>query len=77
MFACGALHSILLTPETRPNVMRACFDALKPGGVLVSVSGTAKNVDKVHAAIINAVIHQGVPVEEARKVSPWFVRRLL
>lgn len=34
--------------------------------------GGAGNVAEVHAALISALIHQGVPLEEARAASPWF-----
>ncbi|KAI2627562.1 S-adenosyl-L-methionine-dependent methyltransferase [Hypoxylon sp. NC1633] len=72
VFSNAALHWILHDETTRANTIKGCFDALKPGGVFVSESGALGNVAEVHAAIVGALVHQGIPVETARKASPWW-----
>ncbi|KAI1392348.1 S-adenosyl-L-methionine-dependent methyltransferase [Hypoxylon trugodes] len=72
VFSNAALHWILRDENTRTNAIKGCFDALKPGGLLVSESGALGNVAEVHAAIIGALVHQGIPVEAARNASPWW-----
>ncbi|KAI0013830.1 S-adenosyl-L-methionine-dependent methyltransferase [Xylariaceae sp. FL0662B] len=72
VFSNAALHWILRDDTTRANTIKGCFDALKPGGILVSESGALGNVAEVHAAIIAALVHQGIPVDEARNASPWW-----
>ncbi|KAE8382846.1 S-adenosyl-L-methionine-dependent methyltransferase [Aspergillus bertholletiae] len=72
VFSNAALHWILHDPETRSNTIKGCFNALKPGGVFVSESGALGNVAEVHAAIVSALVVQGIPVEEARAASPWW-----
>ncbi|MCJ1407915.1 hypothetical protein MMC19_001986 [Ptychographa xylographoides] len=44
----------------------------KTGGTFVFEMGGAGNVAEVHAALIAAIVHQGVGIEEARAKSPWF-----
>ncbi|EKG14428.1 Methyltransferase type 11 [Macrophomina phaseolina MS6] len=72
VFSNAALHWILRDPNTRANTIRGCFDALRPGGLMVSESGALGNVAEVHAAIIAALAHRGVPIEKARAASPWW-----
>lgn len=72
VFSNAALHWILRDPHTRLNTVKACFDALKPGGTFVSESGALGNVAEVHTAIISALVTQGIPVETARSQSPWW-----
>ncbi|OGM43897.1 methyltransferase [Aspergillus bombycis] len=72
VFSNAALHWILRDPETRSNMVKGCFNALKPGGIFVSESGALGNVAEVHAAIVSALVIQGIPVEEARAASPWW-----
>ncbi|KAE8350443.1 S-adenosyl-L-methionine-dependent methyltransferase [Aspergillus coremiiformis] len=72
VFSNAAMHWILRDPETRSNTMKVCFNALKPGGLLVSESGAFGNVAEVHASIISALVLQGVPIEDARAASPWW-----
>ncbi|KAJ5413563.1 S-adenosyl-L-methionine-dependent methyltransferase [Penicillium sp. CMV-2018d] len=72
VFSNAALHWILRDPETRPNTIKGCFEALKPGGLLVSESGALGNVAEVHSAIISGLVTQGIPVERAREASPWW-----
>jgi len=72
VFSNAALHWILRDPATRARAIRGCFDALRPGGLLVSESGALGNVAEVHAAMIAAVAHRGVAMEQARAASPWW-----
>ncbi|OXV05565.1 hypothetical protein Egran_06667 [Elaphomyces granulatus] len=72
VFSNAAMHWILRDAATRTDIMRACFAALKPGGVIVSESGGLGNVAEVHAALIGELIHRGVTPERAREVSPWW-----
>ncbi|CRL27452.1 Methyltransferase type 11 [Penicillium camemberti] len=44
VFSNATLHWILRDPETRSNAIKGCFEALKPGGLLVSESGALGNV---------------------------------
>ncbi|KAL8857982.1 MAG: hypothetical protein Q9178_005442 [Gyalolechia marmorata] len=48
------------------------YAILRPGGTFAFEMGGKGNVAEVHAALIAAVIHQGVSLEEARELSPWF-----
>jgi trans-aconitate methyltransferase len=72
VFSNAALHWILRDPATRADTIRACFDALKPGGVMVSELGGLGNVAEVHAALVGELIHSGVTPKRAREVSPWW-----
>lgn len=72
VFSNAALHWILRDPNSRASTIRGCFNALKPGGQMVSESGALGNVAEVHAAIIAALVHRGIPIEEARAASPWW-----
>ncbi|KAI0871704.1 S-adenosyl-L-methionine-dependent methyltransferase [Hypoxylon argillaceum] len=72
VFSNAALHWILRDENTRANAIKGCFDALKPGGLLVSECGALGNVAEVQAAIIGALVHQGIPVDVARNASPWW-----
>ena len=72
VFSNAALHWILRDPSSRLSVFRAAFRALEPGGQLVFEMGGAGNVAEIHAALLAAVVHQGVSIEKAREASPWF-----
>ncbi|MCJ1435854.1 hypothetical protein MMC27_005230 [Xylographa pallens] len=72
VFSNAALHWILRDQDTRQAVLQAAYDALKPNGVLVFEMGGAGNVAEVHTALLAAVIHQGLDIQEARKACPWF-----
>ncbi|KAG7005962.1 SAM-dependent methyltransferase [Physcia stellaris] len=72
VFSNAALHWILRDASTRVSVFRGAFRALRPGGELVFEMGGAGNVAEVHAALLAAVVHQGVSIEKAREASPWF-----
>ncbi|KAJ5496200.1 S-adenosyl-L-methionine-dependent methyltransferase [Penicillium fimorum] len=66
-----SFDKILRNPEAMSNTIRDCFEALKPGGLLVNESGALGNVAEVHSAIISGLVTQGIPVEQAREASPW------
>ncbi|KAI4158348.1 MAG: hypothetical protein LQ342_007517 [Letrouitia transgressa] len=72
IFSNAALHWILRDPNTRRSVLRDVIRKLKSGGTFVFEMGGAGNVAEVHTALIAAVVRQGLSVEEARDVSPWF-----
>lgn len=72
VFSNAALHWILRDPSTRQSVLRAACKALQPGGVFVFEMGGAGNVAEVHAALLAAIMHQGLSIETAREASPWF-----
>lgn len=72
VFSNAALHWILRDPSTRQSVLRAAYKALQPGGVFVFEMGGAGNVAEVHAALLAALVHQGLSIETAREACPWF-----
>ncbi|MCJ1320241.1 hypothetical protein MMC15_005579 [Xylographa vitiligo] len=72
IFSNAAFHWILRDLDTRQAVLKAAHDALKPNGVLVFEMGGAGNVAEVHTALLAAVIHQGLDIQEARRACPWF-----
>ncbi|EEP82840.1 conserved hypothetical protein [Uncinocarpus reesii 1704] len=59
-------------PTTRVAVLQAIHGCLKPNGSFIFEMGGHGNVPEVHAAIIAALVHQGVKIEAARQVMPWF-----
>lgn len=72
VFSNAALHWILRNPETRMDVLRDCYSALKPGGRFVFEMGGKGNIAEIHAAMIAALVAHGVPLQKARDSSPWF-----
>jgi trans-aconitate methyltransferase len=72
IFSNAALHWILCDPLTGADTMRACYNALKPGGLMVSESGALGNVAEVHATLVAELIHRGVAPHRAREVLPWW-----
>lgn len=72
VFSNAALHWILRDPGTRESVLRGAFRALERGGTFAFETGGAGNVAEVHAALLAAVVHQGVSIERAREAVPWF-----
>ena len=72
VFSNAALHWILRDPSTRTSVLQDVYAILRPGGTFAFEMGGKGNVAEVHAALIAAVVHQGVSLEEARELSPWF-----
>ncbi|KAI4102570.1 MAG: hypothetical protein LQ339_004587 [Xanthoria mediterranea] len=72
VFSNAALHWILRDPSTRDSVLQNVFHILRPGGTFAFEMGGQGNVAEVHAALIAAVAHQGVSIEDARQLCPWF-----
>ncbi|KAL6716048.1 hypothetical protein ACLMJK_007010 [Lecanora helva] len=71
VFSNAALHWILRDASTRMSVLRGIHKALTPGGEFVFEMGGAGNVAEVHAALLSALVHQGVSIERARSACPW------
>lgn len=72
VFSNAALHWILRDEETRMSVLRGAYKTLRPGGMFVFEMGGAGNVADVHTALLAALVHQGVPMEQAKDACPWF-----
>ncbi|KAI4167682.1 MAG: hypothetical protein LQ343_007001 [Gyalolechia ehrenbergii] len=72
VFSNAALHWILRDTDTRKSVLENTYKVLKAGGTFAFEMGGAGNVAEVHTALISAVSHQGIEIEQARKLSPWF-----
>lgn len=72
VFSNAALHWILRDASTRMSVLRGVYRALQPGGAFVFEMGGAGNVADVHTALLAALVHQGVAIEQAREACPWF-----
>lgn len=72
VFSNAALHWILRDPSTSTSVLKAAYDSLRPSGTFVFEMGGAGNVAEVHTALLTAVVHQGLTIEQAREASPWF-----
>lgn len=72
VFSNAALHWILRDASTRLSVFRGVYKALKSGGHFVFEMGGAGNVADVHTALLAALVHQGVSIDEARTADPWF-----
>ncbi|KAK2800687.1 hypothetical protein FQN50_007997 [Emmonsiellopsis sp. PD_5] len=69
----AALHWILKDPTTRLSVLTAIHTSLKPaGGIFIFEMGSHGNVPEAHTALLAALVHRGVPIEQARAASPWF-----
>ena len=72
VFSNAALHWILRDAATRMSVFQGVHKALRPGGTFVFEMGGAGNVADVHTALLAALAHQGLAIEEARETCPWF-----
>lgn len=72
VFSNAALHWILRDASTRMSVLRGVYRILRPGGDFVFEMGGAGNCADVHAALLAALVHQGITIGKARKASPWF-----
>ena len=72
VFSNAALHWILRDPSTRLSVLKSVYSTLKPGGTFVFEMGGAGNVAEVHAALLAALVHQGISNEKARAACPWY-----
>ncbi|KAL2870117.1 class I SAM-dependent methyltransferase [Aspergillus lucknowensis] len=68
----AALHWILRNESTRISTLRGIYASLKPGGTFVFEMGGHGNVGEVTTALMYALVRQGVPIEKAREVYPWF-----
>ena len=68
----AALHWILRDESTRMSTLRAIYGCLKPGGTYVFEMGGHGNIAEVKTALVYALVQQGIPVEQAREISPWF-----
>ncbi|KAL8937258.1 MAG: hypothetical protein Q9216_004518 [Gyalolechia sp. 2 TL-2023] len=72
VFSNAALHWILRDGETRMSVLENTYKVLQAGGTFAFEMGGAGNVAEVHTALIAAISHQGIGIERARKLFPWF-----
>ncbi|KAI9732429.1 MAG: hypothetical protein M1834_001637 [Cirrosporium novae-zelandiae] len=72
VFSNAALHWILRDPETRKAVFHDVYAMLRPGGSFAFEMGGGENVTEVHAALIQALVHEGLSIKEAIETSPWF-----
>ena len=72
VFSNAALHWILRDPTTRQSVIQNCYRLLKSNGTFVFEMGGAGNCAEVHGSLISALVHQGIPIQEAREACPWF-----
>jgi cyclopropane fatty-acyl-phospholipid synthase-like methyltransferase len=72
VFSNAAMHWILRNEATRETFFKSVWSALKPGGNLVFECGGHGNVAEVHAALVGALVHQGISIEQARITSPWY-----
>ncbi|RAK95575.1 class I SAM-dependent methyltransferase [Aspergillus ibericus CBS 121593] len=68
----AALHWILRNDATRMSTLQGIHACLKPGGVFVFEMGGHGNVAEVQSALIYALVQNGISVEKAREVNPWF-----
>ncbi|KAK6510165.1 hypothetical protein TWF481_004879 [Arthrobotrys musiformis] len=72
VFSNAALHWILRDPSTRNNTLKAVHAALKPNGRFVAEMGGFGNIAEVHVAISSALFNRGVPLDDIKRVNPWF-----
>ncbi|KAL8719893.1 MAG: hypothetical protein Q9181_007996, partial [Wetmoreana brouardii] len=72
VFSNAALHWILRDESTRDSVLQNAYTMMQPGGIFVFEMGGAGNVAEVHTALLAAVVHQGLSIEQARELCPWF-----
>ncbi len=72
VFSNAAMHWILRKQDTRSAFFDNVYKALKPGGKFVFEMGGSGNVAEVQAAATAALLHAGVPLQEARQANPWF-----
>jgi trans-aconitate methyltransferase len=72
VFSNAALHWILRPESRRIPTIQAIHDVLKPGGKFVFEMGGAGNVAEAQAALLYALVREGIPFAEACEVNPWF-----
>lgn len=68
----AALHWILCDESTRMSTLRGIHGCLKPGGRFVFEMGSHGNVPEALTALTFALVQQGISIEKAREVTPWF-----
>jgi SAM-dependent methyltransferase len=72
VFSNAALHWIMKKPESRKSVILAAHAALKQGGKFVFESGGSGNVAEVVTAALSGLVAQGIDIDKARDMIPWF-----
>ena len=72
VFSSAALHWILRDQFTRVDTLRNVYRLLRHQGTFVFEMGGPSNVAEVHAALLSALQHQGVPLAIARDICPWY-----
>ncbi|EME79029.1 uncharacterized protein MYCFIDRAFT_79840 [Pseudocercospora fijiensis CIRAD86] len=72
VFSNAAMHWILKHKSTRLEFFSNIHRALKPHGKFVFEMGGKGNVAEIQAATIAALVHAGIPIQEARDACPWF-----
>ena len=72
VFSNAALYWILRERITRSSVLKAVYKALRPSGTFVSEMGGAGQVAEVHTALLSAIVHQGMNIQQARNASSWY-----
>ncbi|KAL8708770.1 MAG: hypothetical protein Q9220_006412 [cf. Caloplaca sp. 1 TL-2023] len=72
IFSNAALHWMLKHGGERRDVLNNVYKSLRPGGMFVFEMGGKGNVAEVHTALIAAVNHQGIRLDEAQTLCPWY-----
>ncbi|RPB00831.1 S-adenosyl-L-methionine-dependent methyltransferase [Choiromyces venosus 120613-1] len=73
IFSNAALHWILRAPpSSRLEILQSLHNLLIPTGTFAAEFGAHGNCAEVHAAIVAALVHRGVPVETVREACPWW-----
>jgi SAM-dependent methyltransferase len=72
VFSNAALHWIMRKPQSRKSVLLAAHDALKQGGRFVFETGGSGNVAEIVTAALSGLISQGVDIDKARELIPWY-----
>lgn len=72
VFSNAALHWIMRKPQSRKSVLLAAHAALKQGGKFVFECGGAGNVAEIVTAALSALVAQGVEIDKARELIPWY-----
>ncbi|KAL4985883.1 S-adenosyl-L-methionine-dependent methyltransferase [Aspergillus falconensis] len=68
----AALHWILRNRSTRLSTLKGIHASLKKGGAFVFEMGGHGNIAEIQAAMQYALLRQGISIEKAREVYPWF-----
>lgn len=72
VFSNAALHWIMKKPQSRKSVLLAAHAALKQGGKFVFETGGPGNVAEIVTAALSALVAQGVDIDKARELIPWY-----